>query len=191
MRLEEARSSSDSINTVPPTSSPAYAARNPVTRAFDAFASSVTRIAGSPIAFGLALITIVLWAVTGPVFHFSDAWQLVINTGTTIVTFLMVFLIQQSQNKDSVAMHLKLNELLASHRAANNQLIGIEDASEDDLRRLAAAYLRLASRVGAHGRESVDVDACVEKTAAEKARNEGNNEAKSEAKTEAKESERA
>lgn len=187
----EARSSSDSINTIPPTSSPAYASRNPVTRAFDVFASSVTRIAGSPIAFGLALITIVVWAVTGPVFHFSDAWQLVINTGTTIITFLMVFLIQQSQNKDSVAMHLKLNELLASHRAANNQLIGIEDASEDDLRRLAAAYLRLASRVGAHGRESVDVDACVEKTAAEKARNEGNNEAKSEAKTEAKESERA
>ncbi|MDR6470466.1 low affinity iron permease family protein [Paraburkholderia graminis] len=191
MRPAEARSSSDSINTIPPTSSPAYASRNPVTRAFDVFASSVTRIAGSPIAFGLALITIVVWAVTGPVFHFSDAWQLVINTGTTIITFLMVFLIQQSQNKDSVAMHLKLNELLASHRAANNQLIGIEDASEDDLRRLAAAYLRLASRVGAHGRESVDVDACVEKTTAEKARNEGNNEAKSEAKTEAKESERA
>lgn len=191
MRPAEARSSSDSINTIPPTSSPAYASRNPVTRAFDVFASSVTRMAGSPIAFGLALITIVVWAVTGPVFHFSDAWQLVINTGTTIITFLMVFLIQQSQNKDSVAMHLKLNELLASHRAANNQLIGIEDASEDDLRRLAAAYLRLASRVGAHGRESVDVDACVEKTAAEKARNEGNNEAKSEAKTEAKESERA
>jgi len=191
MRPAEARSSSDSINTIPPTSSPAYASRNPVTRAFDVFASSVTRIAGSPIAFGLALITIVVWAVTGPVFHFSDAWQLVINTGTTIITFLMVFLIQQSQNKDSVAMHLKLNELLASHRAANNQLIGIEDASEDDLRRLAAAYLRLASRVGAHGRESVDVDACVEKTTAEKARNEGNNEAKSEAKNEAKESERA
>ncbi|MFP3582286.1 low affinity iron permease family protein [Paraburkholderia sp. SIMBA_055] len=191
MRPAEARSSSDSINTIPPTSSPAYASRNPVTRAFDVFASSVTRIAGSPIAFGLALITIVVWAVTGPVFHFSDAWQLVINTGTTIITFLMVFLIQQSQNKDSVAMHLKLNELLASHRAANNQLIGIEDASEDDLRRLAAAYLRLASRVGAHGRESVDVDACVEKTAAEKARNEGKGEAQSEAKTEAKESERA
>jgi len=191
MRPAEARSSSDSINTIPPTSSPAYASRNPVTRAFDVFASSVTRIAGSPIAFGLALITIVVWAVTGPVFHFSDAWQLVINTGTTIITFLMVFLIQQSQNKDSVAMHLKLNELLASHRAANNQLIGIEDASEDDLRRLAAAYLRLASRVGAHGRESVDVDACVEKTAAEKARNEGKGETQSEAKTEAKESERA
>ncbi len=79
-------------------------------------------------------------------FHYSDGWQLVINTGTTVVTFLMVFVIQQSQNKDSVALHLKLNELLASHRAASNQLIGIEDASEDELRRLAAAYLRLSTK---------------------------------------------
>ena len=171
MEPAKVRSSSDSMETVPPTSSPAYAASNPVTRAFDTFASSVTRVAGSPIAFGLAIIIVIVWGITGPLFHYSDAWQLVINTGTTIITFLMVFLIQQSQNKDSVAMHLKLNELLASHRAANNQLIGIEDASEDDLRRLAAAYLRLASRVGAHGRESVDVDACVEKTAADKVKN--------------------
>ena len=175
MEPAKVRSSADSMETIPPTSSPAYAASNPVTRAFDTFASSVTRIAGSPIAFGLAIIIVIVWGITGPLFHYSDAWQLVINTGTTIITFLMVFLIQQSQNKDSVAMHLKLNELLASHRAANNQLIGIEDASEDDLRRLAAAYLRLASRVGAHGRESVDVDACVEKTAADKVKS-GNEE---------------
>jgi low affinity Fe/Cu permease len=89
--------------------------------------------------------------VTGPIFHYSDGWQLVINTGTTIVTFLMVFLIQQSQNKDSVALHLKLNELLSSHRAANNNLIGIEDASEEELRRLAAAYLRLSTQCDAQG----------------------------------------
>ncbi|WP_027800768.1 low affinity iron permease family protein [Paraburkholderia dilworthii] len=170
MRPADAGSSSDSMDTVPQTSSPAYAARNPITRAFDAFASSVTRLAGSPVAFALAIITVIVWAVTGPLFHFSDAWQLVINTGTTIITFLMVFLIQQSQNKDSVAMHLKLNELLASHRAANNQLIGIEDASEDDLRRLAEAYLRLASRVGAHGKQTVDVDACVQDAPAETAK---------------------
>ncbi|MEW9583706.1 low affinity iron permease family protein [Paraburkholderia sp. DGU8] len=132
-----------------------------VTRAFDAFACSVTRVAGSPVAFGIAAMTVLLWAVTGPLFHFSDCWQLVINTGTTIITFLMVFLIQQSQNKDSAAVHLKLNELLASHRAANNQLIGIEDASEDDLRRLAAAYLRLAGKA-ADCAERVDVDACIE-----------------------------
>ncbi|WP_053573037.1 low affinity iron permease family protein [Caballeronia cordobensis] len=138
-------SSTDELNTVPDTSSPAYAGRHPLTRAFDKFASLVTRWAGSPAAFCLAVLTVVSWIVTGPIFHYSDGWQLVINTGTTIVTFLMVFLIQQSQNKDSVALHLKLNELLASHRAASNQLIGIEDASEDELRRLAAAYLRLST----------------------------------------------
>jgi low affinity Fe/Cu permease len=165
MRQESTNSYADSLSTVPDTSSPAYAATHPVTRAFDTFASSVTRLAGSPVAFGVAAITVLVWAVTGPLFHFSDGWQLVINTGTTIITFLMVFLIQQSQNKDSVAVHLKLNELLASHRAANNQLIGIEDASEEELRRLAEAYLRLASKAGnAHG-ESVDVDACVKRPA--------------------------
>jgi low affinity Fe/Cu permease len=160
------RSSSDSLDTVPDTSSPAYAVRHPVARAFDVFASTVTRLAGSPVAFGIAVITIFVWAVTGPLFRFSDGWQLVINTGTTIITFLMVFLIQQSQNKDSVAMHLKLNELLASHRHANNQLIGIEDASEDDLRRLAAAYLRLAAKAADAGNEEdrIDVETSVEKT---------------------------
>ncbi|MDQ7981333.1 low affinity iron permease family protein [Paraburkholderia sp. SARCC-3016] len=138
----------DRLNTVPDTSSPAYASRHPVTRAFDAFAAAVTRWAGSPVAFSIAVMAIVLWIITGPLFHYSDGWQLVINTGTTIVTFLMVFLIQQSQNKDSVAVHLKLNELLASHHDASNRLIGIEDASENDLRRIAAAYLELAEKAG-------------------------------------------
>ncbi|MFM0324226.1 low affinity iron permease family protein [Caballeronia glebae] len=133
------------MDTVPSTSSPGYAKAHPVARAFDAFASTVTRWAGSPVAFGLAVISIVVWIVAGPIFKFSEGWQLVINTGTTIVTFLMVFLIQQSANKDSVAMHLKLNELLASDKGASNQLIGIEDATEDDLRKLAAAYLQLAA----------------------------------------------
>lgn len=140
------RSSMDELDTVPDTSSPAYASRHPMTRAFDKFASLVTRWAGSPAAFCMAVFTVAAWVVTGPIFHYSDGWQLVINTGTTIVTFLMVFLIQQSQNKDSVALHLKLNELLSSHRAASNRLIGIEDASEEELRRLAAAYLRLSTR---------------------------------------------
>jgi low affinity Fe/Cu permease len=139
-------SSTDELDTVPDTSSPAYASQHPLARAFDKFASLVTRWAGSPAAFCLAVLTVFAWIVTGPIFHYSDGWQLVINTGTTIVTFLMVFLIQQSQNKDSVALHLKLNELLSSHRAASNQLIGIEDASEEELRRLAAAYLRLSTR---------------------------------------------
>jgi low affinity Fe/Cu permease len=138
----------DALQTIPDTSSPAYANTHPVTRLFDSFASVVTRFAGSPVAFGLAVISIVVWIVTGPVFHYSEGWQLVINTGTTIVTFLMVFLIQQSQNKDSVALHLKLNELIASHRAASNKMIGIEDASEDELRRLAAAYLKMSTGPG-------------------------------------------
>jgi low affinity Fe/Cu permease len=102
-------------------------------------------VSSSPAAFFIAVLNVLAWIVTGPIFHYSDGWQLVINTGTTIVTFLMVFLIQQSQNNDSVALHLKLNELLASHRAANNPLIGIEDVSEEELRRLAAAYLRLST----------------------------------------------
>ncbi|ABE36000.1 low affinity iron permease family protein [Paraburkholderia xenovorans LB400] len=136
----------DELDTVPDTSSPAYATHHPLTRAFDRFASLVTRWAGSPAAFCLAVLTVLAWVVTGPIFHYSEGWQLVINTGTTIITFLMVFLIQQSQNKDSVALHLKLNELLSSHRAASNHLIGIEDASEEELRRLAAAYLRLSTK---------------------------------------------
>lgn len=139
-------SSTDKLATVPDTSSPAYATGNPITRAFDSFASAVTRWAGSPIAFALAVTSVVVWGFTGPLFHYSENWQLVINTGTTIVTFIMVFLIQQSQNKDSVALHLKLNELISSHRAANDKLIGIEGASEDELRQLAATYLSVASK---------------------------------------------
>jgi low affinity Fe/Cu permease len=139
------QSSTDELDTVPDTSSPAFASGHPVTRAFDSFASAVTRWAGSPIAFALAVTSVVVWAFTGPMFRYSETWQLVINTGTTVVTFVMVFLIQQSQNKDSVAVHLKLNELITSHHAASDKLIGIEDASEEELRRLAAAYLRIAS----------------------------------------------
>ena len=133
---------------VPDSSLPAYSSGHPVTRAFDAFASAVTRWTGSPIAFGIAVGIIVAWGILGPVFKYSDAWQLVINTGTTIVTFLMVFLIQQSQNKDSVAVHLKLNELVAANRRANSELIGIEDVCEEDLRRIANAYLALAAKEG-------------------------------------------
>ncbi|SDD17071.1 low affinity iron permease family protein [Paraburkholderia lycopersici] len=147
-------STADRLAAVPDSSSPAYAGQHPLSRAFDSFAAVVTRWAGSPFAFGAALASVVLWIVAGPVFRYSEGWQLVINTGTTIVTFLMVFLIQQSQNKDSVALHLKLNELLAANRSASNTLIGIEDASEEDLRRIADAYLKLAKRAGQMGREA-------------------------------------
>ena len=113
---------------------------------FTRFAKSTSRAAGHPVVFCAAAAIILLWAVSGPLFGFSDTWQLVINTGTTIITFLMVFLIQQSQNKDSVALHLKLNELLASSRGASNRMIGIEDLDEQDLREVAEFYVRLAQR---------------------------------------------
>lgn len=95
-------------------------------------------------AFAAALFVIIIWAVLGPVFGFSDTWQLVINTGTTIITFLMVFVIQQSQNKDTLALHLKLNELLAATRNASNRVIDIEDLSERELRMLKQFYIKLA-----------------------------------------------
>lgn len=163
MRQTTERQHSDPLDTVPDTSSPAYAGRHPMTRAFDAFAAAVTRWAGSPVAFSVAVLTVFAWIISGPLFHYSDGWQLVINTGTTIVTFLMVFLIQQSQNKDSIAVHLKLNELLASQTAANNQLIGIEDASEEDLRRIAHAYLQLAEQAGKRPKGPETIDLSVER----------------------------
>ena len=134
------------LGSMPTTATAAYASRSPWLTAFDRFASAVTRWAGSPIAFSFALLTVLVWALTGPLFHFSATWQLVINTGTTIVTFLMVFLIQQSANKDSVALHLKLNELLAANKNASNRMIGIEDLDEQDLREVAALYVKLAER---------------------------------------------
>jgi low affinity Fe/Cu permease len=99
---------------------------------------------GSSTAFSVAALVILVWAVTGPVFHFSDTWQLVINTGTTIITFLMVFLIQRSQNKDTRAIELKLNELVAAMEGASNRLIGIEELSESDLDTLRKHYRRLS-----------------------------------------------
>jgi low affinity Fe/Cu permease len=96
---------------------------------FDRFSTAVTRVTGKPVAFIIAFVVIIVWAISGPVFQFSDTWQLVINTGTTIITFLMVFVIQQSQNKDTIAIHLKLNELIAATKGASNRLIDVEDLS--------------------------------------------------------------
>src|SRR5690242_20181287 len=101
---------------------------------------------GSPFAFLFALGIVVIWAITGPLFGFSDTWQLVINTGTTIVTFLMVFLIQNSQNKDSMAIQLKLNELVAAMEGASNRLIDVEELSEDELVALHKYYAKLVDR---------------------------------------------
>src|SRR3954453_19500344 len=108
------------------------------------FASAATAWTGSTPAFITAALVVVVWLITGPLFHFSDTWQLVINTGTTIVTFLMVFLIQRSQNKDALAIQLKLNELVASIEGASNRLISVEDLSEDELKVLHIHYQRLA-----------------------------------------------
>jgi low affinity Fe/Cu permease len=141
----------EELGAMPTTSSASYANRSPLLSGFDRFASGVTRWAGSPAAFCGAVLTVIVWAAVGPAFHFSEDWQLVINTGTTIVTFLMVFLIQQSQNKDSVAVHLKLNELLASNRNASNRMIGIEGLDEQDLREVADFYARLSERAKATG----------------------------------------
>lgn len=115
------------------------------TRFFDKMATKITKAAGKPAAFILALTIIILWAVTGPIFHFSDTWQLVINTGTTIITFLMVFVIQQTQNKDTTALQLKLNELIASSGHASNSLVNIEDLTEEDLDVLKKFYIKLSA----------------------------------------------
>ena len=104
----------------------------------------VTAWTGSSWAFAIAALVIVVWLVTGPIFHFSDTWQLVINTGTTIVTFLMVFLIQRAQNKDALAIQLKLNELVAAMTGASNRLIDVESLTEDELERLHGFYRQLA-----------------------------------------------
>lgn len=104
----------------------------------------ITYFTGSSTAFMVASIIIIAWLASGPVFNFSDTWQLVINTGTTIVTFLMVFLIQRTQNKDSLALQLKLNELVAAVKGASNRLINIEDISEKDLGILHQHYMKLA-----------------------------------------------
>ncbi len=98
------------------------------------FSTKVSQWAGSSPAFGFALGFVLLWALTGPIFRFSQGWQMVINTGTTIATFLMVFLIQRAQNKESRAIQLKLNEVVASHEGASNRLVGAEELSEEDLR---------------------------------------------------------
>ena len=150
----------DTLGAMPTTNTSVYASHSPILTAFDRFASRVTRWAGSPIAFAAALLSVIVWALTGHFFAYSENWQLVINTGTTIVTFLMVFMIQQSQNKDSVALHLKLNELLAASKQASNRMIGIEDLDEQDLREVAEFYVRLAARAkdGGGGKETHSID---------------------------------
>ena len=111
---------------------------------FEKFSEWATRATGSSVAFLSAVSIVVVWALTGPLFAFSETWQLVINTGTTIITFLMVFLIQKTQNKDSKAIHLKLNELIASNAGCSNRMVDLEDLTEAELDQLHKFYAKLA-----------------------------------------------
>jgi low affinity Fe/Cu permease len=119
--------------------------------ALEKFSLAATEWAGSSWAFSVAVAVILAWAVTGPIFHFSDTWQLVINTGTTIVTFLMVFLIQRSQNKEGKAIQLKLNEIVAAMQGASNRLIDVESLSEDEIRTLKLHYAEIAKLAARRG----------------------------------------
>ena len=121
---------------------------------FQVIATECSRVAGSKWAFLTALAIIFLWAGTGPYFHYSDTWQLVVNTATTIVTFLMVFLIQNTQNRDARAMHLKLDELIRSVRRANNEMIDIEKLSDEELAAMAANFEKIRNECESRRNES-------------------------------------
>ena len=111
---------------------------------FTRFASGIAHLAGKPVAFATAVALILAWAITGPIFDFSNTWQLIINTLTTIVTFLMVFLIQNTQNRDAEAMHIKLDELIRAIKEAQNSLLDLENLDEDELDRIRSRYEKLA-----------------------------------------------
>jgi low affinity Fe/Cu permease len=148
---------------------------------FERFANAATKFTGSSPAFLCAAGIVVLWAACGPLFDYSETWQLVINTGTTIITFLMVFLIQKAQNKDSKAIQLKLNELIAANTRASNRMVDIEDLTEDELDQLHKFYVKLADLAGneddIHNSHSIDaaeennVSKTKEKIAANKPKN--------------------
>jgi low affinity Fe/Cu permease len=118
---------------------------------FDRFARWIERQLGRSATFALAFLSIVLWGVSGPFFGWSDTWQLVINTGTTIVTFLMVFVIQNTQNRDTQALHLKLDELIRVNSTARNSLMGLEEKSELEVEKVKSAFVELASTADASG----------------------------------------
>ena len=118
------------------------------TQFFSQAAQWTSRQCGRPLTFGLAVAIVLVWAVTGPIFNYSDTWQLVINTGTTIVTFLMVFLIQNSQNRDASAVQLKLDELIRASSTARNRLLTLENLTEEELEQMKKSFARVAARGG-------------------------------------------
>ena len=121
---------------------------------FSQAAQWTSRQCGRPLTFGLAVGTVVVWAMTGPIFHYSDTWQLVINTGTTIVTFLMVFLIQNTQNRDAKAVHLKLDELIRALKNARNELVDLENLSDEQLTKLEKQFRSMRERAENDGSSS-------------------------------------
>ena len=131
-----------------------------MTLLFEKFSAKITKVTGSSTAFIMAFLIIIIWGVTGPAFNFSNTWQLVINTSTTIITFLMVFVIQQSQNKDTIAMQLKLNELIAASSTASNRLVDVEELSAEELQTLKKFYSRLSElakkEMDIHATHSID-----------------------------------
>lgn len=125
---------------------------------FSRFASSTAQVVGNPMVFCAAVVLLVVWAVSGPYFHYSDTWQLIINTSTTIVTFLVVFLIQNTQNRDAKALHLKLDELIRSHHPANDDLIDIQKLSDEELDALEERYRKIREACEARrGGKSIEV----------------------------------
>jgi low affinity Fe/Cu permease len=126
---------------------------------FRKFAQTTSKVVGSSWSFILAVVIILVWALTGPLFHYSDTWQLVINTGTTIITFLMVFLIQNTQNRDAKAIHLKLDELLRGVKGARTDLVDLEALSDEELERLHAQFKRIRSVEGNDHRDTSELTA--------------------------------
>jgi low affinity Fe/Cu permease len=122
-----------------------------VSDAFRIFARRSSMMLGSAWAFAGAVLVIVVWLITGPTFHFSDTWQLIINTATTVITFLMVFLIQNTQNRDAKAMHLKLDEIIRALKGARNQLVDLEDLSDEELKKLEEQFQRLRTKAERNG----------------------------------------
>jgi low affinity Fe/Cu permease len=120
--------------------------------AFRLFARRSSAVLGSAWAFAIALFIVVIWALTGPTFHYSDTWQLIINTGTTIVTFLMVFLIQNTQNRDAKAVHLKLDEMIRALKNARNELVDLEELSDEDLKKLESEFKRVREKAEIDGK---------------------------------------
>jgi len=145
---------------------------------FEKLATKITCWTGSSVAFGIALTVVIIWGISGPIFKYSDTWQLVINTGTTIITFMMVFLIQKSQNKDSKAIQLKLNELIAASRYASNRMVDIEDLTEDELNILHKYYQKLSDisqkEEDIHNSHSIDAASNQEKAKAKHLKSDNN-----------------